>query len=206
MSKRTKQTPIVSDEMVVSRIYTVRGCKVMLDGDLAALYQVETRALNQAIKGNRRRFPEDFMFALTPEEWEILKSQVVTSSWGGRRKLPLVFSPAHQDLRPMCKPFIFGQYSATPSPCYGVQSMTTAALKKKIKALVEKETSEKKLAKAYAVLATKPTVAAEPVGLSERLELAEKDFKAGRYMTGAEARTKLKAALKRRRAAKGKAA
>ena len=64
----------------------------MLDSDLASLYQVETRALNQAIKRNHRRFPEDFMFALTPEEWEILKSQIVTSSWGGRRKLPVVFT------------------------------------------------------------------------------------------------------------------
>ncbi|MEO8591533.1 MAG: hypothetical protein ABI432_19285 [Flavobacteriales bacterium] len=86
--------------------------------------------------------------------------------------------------------------------------MTTATLKKKkkIKALVEKETSEKKLAKVYAALAPKPSVAAEPVGLPERLERAEQDFKAGRYMTGAEARAKLKAALKRRRAAKRKAA
>ncbi|MBL0128996.1 MAG: ORF6N domain-containing protein [Flavobacteriales bacterium] len=92
MSKRTKQTPIVSDEMVVTKIHTVRGYKVMLDSDLAELYQVETRALNQAIKRNLRRFPEDFMFALTVEEWEILKSQSVISSWGGRRKLPLVFT------------------------------------------------------------------------------------------------------------------
>ncbi|MCB0766099.1 MAG: ORF6N domain-containing protein [Flavobacteriales bacterium] len=82
----------VSDEVVVSRIHTVRGQKVMLDSDLAELYQVETRALNQAVKRNSRRFPEDFMFALTAEEWENLKSQHVTSSWGGRRKLPLVFT------------------------------------------------------------------------------------------------------------------
>jgi hypothetical protein len=53
---------------------------------------VETRVLNQAVKRNARRFPEDFMFGLTPQEWEILKSQNVTSSWGGRRKLPLVFT------------------------------------------------------------------------------------------------------------------
>lgn len=82
----------VSEDMVMSRIHTVRGQKVMLDSDLAELYQVETRALNQAVKRNSRRFPEDFMFALTTEEWENLKSQHVTSSWGGRRKLPLVFT------------------------------------------------------------------------------------------------------------------
>lgn len=92
MSKRAKQVLAVSDEMVMSRIHTVRGHKVMLDSDLAELYQVETRVLNQAVKRNTRRFPEDFMFALTPEEWEILKSQHVTSSWGGRRKLPFVFT------------------------------------------------------------------------------------------------------------------
>lgn len=92
MSKRQDQTPIISDEVVVRKIHMVRGQKVMLDSDLAELYQVETRVLNQAVKRNQRRFPEDFMFALTAEEWEILKSQHVTSSWGGRRKLPLVFT------------------------------------------------------------------------------------------------------------------
>lgn len=74
------------------KIHTIRGLKVMLDSDLADLYLVETRVLNQAVKRNPRRFPEDFMFVLTPEEWEHLKSQHVTSSWGGRRKLPLVFT------------------------------------------------------------------------------------------------------------------
>lgn len=92
MSKRTKQILMVSDEVVVTRIHTVRGQKVMLDSDLASLYQVETRVLNQAVRRNLRRFPEDFMFSLTTEEWEILKSQRVTSSWGGRRKLPFVFT------------------------------------------------------------------------------------------------------------------
>lgn len=90
MSK--KSTQIIADELVISKIYSIRGWKVMLDSDLAELYQVETRVLNQAVKRNARRFPEDFMFALTSEEWEILKSQNVTSSWGGRRKLPLVFT------------------------------------------------------------------------------------------------------------------
>lgn len=76
-----KNTPVISDEVVMGRIHTVRGHKVMLDSDLAELYQVETRVLNQAVKRNQRRFPEDFMFALTPEEWKILKSQNVTSRW-----------------------------------------------------------------------------------------------------------------------------
>ena len=73
-------------------IYEIRGQKVMLDRDLAKMYGVETKVLNQAVKRNMKRFPEDFMFQLTPEEYEILKSQFVTSSWGGTRKLPYVFT------------------------------------------------------------------------------------------------------------------
>ena len=62
------------------KIYEIRGQKVILDRDLAALYQVETRVLNQAVKRNLERFPEDFMFQLTKEEWGNLRSQIVTSS------------------------------------------------------------------------------------------------------------------------------
>jgi ORF6N domain len=64
----------------------------MLHSDLAELYGVETKVLNQAIKRNLDRFPEDFMFQLNDEEWLNLKSQFVISSWGGRRKLPNVFT------------------------------------------------------------------------------------------------------------------
>lgn len=64
----------------------------MLDFDLAEMYQVETRVLNQAVKRNAERFPPDFMFQLNAEEWQILKSQFVTSSWGGSRKLPSAFT------------------------------------------------------------------------------------------------------------------
>ena len=64
----------------------------MLDFDLAEMYQVETRRLNQSVKRNTKRFPPDFMFQLTKEEWEILMSQIVTSSWGGTRKLPFAFT------------------------------------------------------------------------------------------------------------------
>ena len=70
----------------------INDVKVMLDGDLAELYQVETKVLNQAVKRNSERFPEDFMFQLTDEQWKNLKSQNVTSSWGGRRTLPYVFT------------------------------------------------------------------------------------------------------------------
>jgi hypothetical protein len=65
---------------------------VLLDSDLAELYGVETRVLNQAVARNRARFPEDFMFQLSPEEFGDLKSQFVTSSWGGRRTAPYAFT------------------------------------------------------------------------------------------------------------------
>jgi hypothetical protein len=90
-------------ERVERRILSIRGQKVMLDSDLAALYEVETKTLNQAVKRNLERFPQDFMFQLTPEEAdavrefsdsEVLRSQFVTSkdARGGRRYQPLVFT------------------------------------------------------------------------------------------------------------------
>ncbi|NDV59416.1 ORF6N domain-containing protein [Bacteroides sp. 519] len=79
-------------ELIQSKIYEIRGQRIMLDFDLATLYQVETRILNQAVKRNLKRFPSDFMFQLSLEEWEILKSQFVISSWGGTRKLPFAFT------------------------------------------------------------------------------------------------------------------
>lgn len=82
----------ISEEIIASKIYQIRNQKVMLDNDLAELYQVETRRLNEQVKRNISRFPDDFMFQLTTEEWENLKSQNATSSWGGRRKLPYAFT------------------------------------------------------------------------------------------------------------------
>ncbi|QNN41392.1 ORF6N domain-containing protein [Pedobacter roseus] len=84
--------PIIPDNIVVNKIYEVRGLKVMLDSDLAELYGVETKRLNEQVGRNPDRFPGDFMFQLTDEEWLNLKSQIATSSWGGRRKLPFVFT------------------------------------------------------------------------------------------------------------------
>ena len=77
---------------IEDKIITIRGQQVMLDRDLAGIYQVETKVLNQAVKRNIEKFPTDFMFQLTKEEFENLKSQFVTSSWGGIRKLPFVFT------------------------------------------------------------------------------------------------------------------
>jgi hypothetical protein len=77
---------------IQNMIYEIRGYKIMIDSDLAALYQVETKVMNQAVKRNVDRFPPEFMFQLTQTEDDNLKSQIVTSSWGGRRKLPFAFT------------------------------------------------------------------------------------------------------------------
>jgi len=84
----------ITDTTVQNKIYTIRNLQVMLDRDLAELYGVETRVLNQALKRNIERFDDDFMFQLSEEELEILKSQTVISSsnWGGLRKAPFVFT------------------------------------------------------------------------------------------------------------------
>ncbi len=81
-------------ERIVQSIVQLRGHRVLLDAELAALYGVETRTLVQAVKRNRERFPEDFMFQLTADEWENLRSQFVTSSagHGGRRYTPYAFT------------------------------------------------------------------------------------------------------------------
>ena len=78
--------------MIKSLIFEVRGRQVMLDEDIAKIYQVETKRLNEAVRRNIDRFPPEFMFQLTKEEYENLKSQFATSSWGGRRKLPFAFT------------------------------------------------------------------------------------------------------------------
>jgi len=79
-------------QIIQNKIYEIRGQRVMLDFDLAEMYQVETRVLNQSVKRNIKRFPSDFMFQLTNLEFENLISQFVTSSWGGVRKLPYAFT------------------------------------------------------------------------------------------------------------------
>ncbi len=80
------------DEVIINKIYLIRGQKVMLDHDLAGMYQVETKSLNLKVKRNRARFPEDFMFQVTKEEFENLRFQNETSSWGGTRYLPYAFT------------------------------------------------------------------------------------------------------------------
>ena len=71
---------MISDKSVINKIYLIRGQKVMLDSELAELYGTETKVLKQAVKRNISRFPDDFMFKLTPEEFEFLRSQFVTSN------------------------------------------------------------------------------------------------------------------------------
>ena len=80
-------TDIVRQDIIEKKIFLIRDLNVMLDKDLAELYGVKTKVFIQAVKRNKERFPNDFMFQLTKEEFENLRSQFVTSSWGGRRYL-----------------------------------------------------------------------------------------------------------------------
>lgn len=91
MPKR-KNPVLVPIEQIAQSILILRGHRVLLDNNLAALYGVETRRLNEQVRRNRSRFPADFIFELTDEEFANLKSQFATSSWGGRRKRPLAFT------------------------------------------------------------------------------------------------------------------
>lgn len=91
--RRTRSKSIVSQGRITQSILLIRGEKVLLDADLAVLYDVETRVLVQAVKRNIERFPSDFMFQLTKREFSHLRSQSVTSSdWGGRRYPPYAFT------------------------------------------------------------------------------------------------------------------
>jgi hypothetical protein len=86
------ENTLIPDETLMSKIYLIRDQKVMLDSDLAELYGVETRRLNEQVARNVDRFPDDFMFRLSEAEFSTLMSQIATSKRGGRRKLPYVFT------------------------------------------------------------------------------------------------------------------
>ncbi len=86
-AKRKKTRLALSEEIIYSRIYVIRKHKVMLSFDLASLYEVAPKVLNQAVKRNAERFPDDFMFQLSIKEWDSLRSQFVTLD-GGRGKYP----------------------------------------------------------------------------------------------------------------------
>jgi hypothetical protein len=83
---------LIPIERIEKLILSIRGHRVMLDSNLAELYGVTTKRFNEQVKRNKERFPEDFMSQLTRQEAEILRSQIATSSWGGRRYLPFVFT------------------------------------------------------------------------------------------------------------------
>ncbi|MCF8079862.1 MAG: ORF6N domain-containing protein [Desulfobacterales bacterium] len=85
-------TELIPIESIVSKILYLRSEKVLLDRDLANLYGVETKVLKQAVRRNIERFPKDFMFELSKKEFENLRSQIVTSSWGGARYKPMAFT------------------------------------------------------------------------------------------------------------------
>jgi|LauGreDrversion2_3_1035106.scaffolds.fasta_scaffold93529_1 hypothetical protein len=83
---------LVEEEKIMNRIHVIRNHKVMLDFDLAEMYGVETKRLNEQLKRNIKRFPKDFMFSLTEKETQNLRSQNATSSWGGNRRTPNAFT------------------------------------------------------------------------------------------------------------------
>lgn len=91
---KNENTLMIADEVVINKIYFIRGQKVMLDSDLAGLYQVETKRLKEQVKRNISRFPEKYMFELNEKEFAILRSQIATSKKGsgGTRYLPMVFT------------------------------------------------------------------------------------------------------------------
>jgi len=81
---------------IKNRIHEVRGMRIMLDFDLALLYTIETKRLKESVRRNIKRFPEDFMFELTSTEWENLRTQIASSSWGGKRYLPFAFTVSNK--------------------------------------------------------------------------------------------------------------
>jgi hypothetical protein len=83
---------LVAEQKILTKVLTIRGERVIKDKDLAVLYGIETKVFNQAVKRHLERFPGDFMFTLTAKEWNNLRSQNVTSSWGGSRYRPKVFT------------------------------------------------------------------------------------------------------------------
>jgi hypothetical protein len=89
---RKQNLIIIPEETIINKIYLIRGQKVMIDYDLAGLYRVETKQLKRAVNRNMERFPHDFMFELTLEELQNLRSQTGTSSWGGVRYSSMVFT------------------------------------------------------------------------------------------------------------------
>jgi hypothetical protein len=104
MAKTTKAL-LIPDELVMNKIYLIRGQKVMFDFDLASLYGVETRALNQAVKRNTSRFPGDFMFRLSEKEWEFLRSQIVISSGENNSSQNVMSSKKHRGV--VYLPYVF---------------------------------------------------------------------------------------------------
>lgn len=95
MSKTKQPFAQITKQLIIDRVHSIRGMKVMLDKDLVKMYGVQTSALNQAVKRNSLRFPDDFMFQLSQKEFESLISQSVISKQvgrGGNRKLPYAFT------------------------------------------------------------------------------------------------------------------
>ena len=99
--------------VIQQKIYEIRGHKVMLDFDLAELYEVETKALNQAVKRNAERFPEDFMFRLTKDEWLVMRSQAVTGSKADKVMRSQIVTASQKKRNVSVTPFAFTEHGVT---------------------------------------------------------------------------------------------
>ena len=110
---------LTPDEKIIRKIYFIRGQKVMLDFDLAALYEVETRILNQSVKRNIERFPEDFMFQLTSKEWNMMMSQIVisskqhTDSQKDRNMMSQIVTSSQKRRKTTSPPYAFTEHGVT---------------------------------------------------------------------------------------------
>ncbi len=91
-SAKAISSAALSPQALAGRILVIRGQRVLLDADLAELYEVETKRFNEQVRRNAKRFPPDFMFTLTQDEFDSLRSQIATSNRGGRRYLPMAFT------------------------------------------------------------------------------------------------------------------
>jgi hypothetical protein len=107
IKQKSKETSIMPDEKIIGKIYFIRGKKVMFDKDLATLYGVQPKALNQAVKRNSKRFPDDFMFKLNKDEMEIWKSQIMTFDEGDSLRSQIVTLKAGRGEHRKFLPYVF---------------------------------------------------------------------------------------------------
>lgn len=109
----SQKKPLMQLTVIQQKIYEIRGHKVMLDFDLSELYQVETKRLNEQVKRNIERFPDDFMFRLAPKEWESMRSQNVTASEKSKQKRSQIATASQKKRNVTATPYAFTEHGVT---------------------------------------------------------------------------------------------